>query len=316
MKGFTHFISGVAIASCFPEAVIAASTGNPLYFVLGGFGGILPDTVDFKFVRFLYRVDIEVQPDPSGFDAQMVADGIGLAIREASVRNRPVRLKLNTVRVGADAWQQYSVDLDVVGREIRVQEGPIVNTGQQAIRPPRGESVGRVKVEPEIRLDYEALVMVDIFDGPIFQMTPDRGGRVICPEFIPWHRKWTHSLVVAAGVGGGVAMIWGPLAGVVTACGYAIHVLEDQMGYMGASLCWPLSRRRSHGMGLMHAMDVFPNVFTVWLSILLIIWNLYMWTPGVMVEWNAIQILVLGVGLPLAVRAGTRWWRRQKLETD
>ena len=177
MKGFTHFISGVAIASCFPEAVIAASAGNPLYFILGGFGGILPDTIDFKFVRFLYRVDIEVQPDPSGFDAQMVADGIGMSIREASVRNRPIRLKLNTVRVGADAWQQYRIDFDVIERCIQVQEGPIVNTGQQPIRPARGDSKGRVSVEPELCLDYEAIVMVDIFDGPIFQMTrPPRSG--------------------------------------------------------------------------------------------------------------------------------------------
>ena len=65
MKGLTHFMTGVAAASCFPAAVEAGSRGNPLYFILGGVFGILPDTIDFKFLRFFQRRDIEITPDPN-----------------------------------------------------------------------------------------------------------------------------------------------------------------------------------------------------------------------------------------------------------
>ena len=60
MKGIAHFTAGVAAASFFPGAVAAAVDGNPLYFVLGGVCGLLPDTLDFKFGRFFYRHQVEI----------------------------------------------------------------------------------------------------------------------------------------------------------------------------------------------------------------------------------------------------------------
>ena len=41
MKGFSHFMSGVAVASFGPWAIEAAQNGNPIFFVLGGACGIL-----------------------------------------------------------------------------------------------------------------------------------------------------------------------------------------------------------------------------------------------------------------------------------
>ena len=58
MKGFSHFMSGVAVASFGPWAVDAALHGNPIFFILGGACGILPDTLDFKFYRFFYKHDV------------------------------------------------------------------------------------------------------------------------------------------------------------------------------------------------------------------------------------------------------------------
>ena len=52
MKGITHFTIGVAAASCVPVAVETAASGNPLYFILGGIFGLLPDTIDFKLYRY------------------------------------------------------------------------------------------------------------------------------------------------------------------------------------------------------------------------------------------------------------------------
>ena len=54
MKGISHFITGVALATFFPEVVQAGAQGS-LLPMLGGIGGILPDTLDFKFARYLKR---------------------------------------------------------------------------------------------------------------------------------------------------------------------------------------------------------------------------------------------------------------------
>ena len=59
MKGFTHFMSGIAVASCFPQAVHMASQEQSFILCLGGIFGILPDTLDFKLARYFHRSDFE-----------------------------------------------------------------------------------------------------------------------------------------------------------------------------------------------------------------------------------------------------------------
>ena len=44
MKGISHFITGVAIATFFPEVVRGGGGLGMLLPMLGGVGGILPDT--------------------------------------------------------------------------------------------------------------------------------------------------------------------------------------------------------------------------------------------------------------------------------
>ena len=106
MKGFTHFTAGLAAASFFPGAVTAAASGNPLYFILGGAFGILPDTLDFKFYRFFVKHDMEVIPDPNRADPQMIADAVAYAVNRAALTGKPVRIRLNTIPCGADCWRQ------------------------------------------------------------------------------------------------------------------------------------------------------------------------------------------------------------------
>ena len=122
MKGFTHFMVGLGAASCFPGAVAAAATGNPLYFILGGAFGILPDTLDFKFYRFFVKHDMEVIPDPDNADPKMIADAVAYAINRAALGGAPVRIRLNTIPAGADCWRQYTVRFDVAGRRVLVHE--------------------------------------------------------------------------------------------------------------------------------------------------------------------------------------------------
>jgi len=64
MKGITHFAVGRCRGFLFPRSRARGAEGNPLYFVLGGVFGLLPDTLDFRFGRFLCRHDVEVAPDP------------------------------------------------------------------------------------------------------------------------------------------------------------------------------------------------------------------------------------------------------------
>jgi hypothetical protein len=56
MKGIAHFITGVALATFFPEVVQSGAQGS-LLPMLGGIAGILPDTLDFKFARYLFSSD-------------------------------------------------------------------------------------------------------------------------------------------------------------------------------------------------------------------------------------------------------------------
>ncbi len=86
MKGIVHFVAGVAVASCFPFAVEAGANGNPLYFVLGGCFGLLPDTIDFKFSKFFYKHNIEIAPDPNNLDAEIIADAIATAVNQVNDR--------------------------------------------------------------------------------------------------------------------------------------------------------------------------------------------------------------------------------------
>ena len=115
MKGISHFVTGVTVASFFPWSVHAAVDGNPLYFILGGAFGLLPDTLDFKCYRFFYRHDVYIDPDPADPDHQAIADRIAEAIDRCAEEGREIRLKLNTIRLGVDYWQ--GVQSDLLGRQ-------------------------------------------------------------------------------------------------------------------------------------------------------------------------------------------------------
>ena len=60
MKGIAHFLTGVAVASFFPEIVYGASQNLSFGPVLGGIAGLLPDTIDFKVARYFAPLDDEI----------------------------------------------------------------------------------------------------------------------------------------------------------------------------------------------------------------------------------------------------------------
>jgi hypothetical protein len=307
MKGIAHFTVGVASAACFPGAVAAAQEGNPLYFILGGVFGLLPDTLDFKFYRFFYRHHVEVMPDPLDPDPQLVADAVTEAIDQAAESDKPFRIRLNTVRLGADLWQRYTVRFNLPAKRVEVEIGPTVDTGGTPVEPaPEKPLTAYAPLSVPVKLDYLAATDIDIFEGPIFQMTPSEDGTVT-PEFIPWHRQWSHSFLVGLMFAVPAWLIWDTLAAGVIAAAYAAHVAADQLGYMGSSLFWPLTTRRTPGLKLQHSGQALPNFFAVWLSCLLIFWNL---ARSSAVDINMAGLMLWGCIIPLgAIQLARRWVR-------
>ena len=274
MKGIAHFTAGIAAASCFPVAVQAAADGNPLYFIIGGVAGLLPDTIDFKFYRFFYRHDAEVVPDPLNPDPQLIADAVAAAVRRAAESGRPFRLRLNTCRLGPDSWQSYTVSFNREKREISVTIGPAVDTGglpdaNGQHRPRRAAAPPACHVRPEYFADFT----INAFEGPLLEMVPRNDGTVRI-AFIPWHRSRSHSFITAAAAALVILPLWGGPAAMVAFTSCSLHILLDQLGYLGSNLFFPLTSHRTPGLKLLHSDDSFANFYTVWLSILLIFINL------------------------------------------
>lgn len=319
MKGIAHFTTGVAAASFFPFAVEAAVAGNPLYFVLGGAFGILPDTLDFKFYRYFYRHDMTIAPDPLVKDPQAIADRLAEAIGRGYDSENGFRVKLNSIRMGADYWQQYAVKFDPGAGEVLVRYGPVVNTGQVPVPGtyPETPLIGRAKLPKPIEQHYDSVTKVDIFDGPSFLFQRNDKHEHVDIEFLPWHRSWTHSFTAALGFGLIVWLVWGLWqvafnasasgfihgwrALAVIALGFLGHVIEDQLGFMGSNLFAPFTRKRTKGFHIMRSGDAFPNFLTVWICMTLIFWNLYRNIPDPIHQFSFFQLIFYACILPVGV---------------
>ncbi len=312
MKGIAHFITGVALATFFPEVVQAGADGS-LLPVLGGVAGILPDTLDFKFARYFERYDLEIDPGPEP-DAGQIAEQMTEAMRCAYESGEPQNVMLHTIRLGADLWRQYSIRFAPEQGEIAVRIGPVVNTGQVPFpgSEPEGSEEARVTVGVPMVHTYDAENTIDIFSGPSFKF--ERQGDELHVHFLDWHRRWSHSLTLAAALGLLGWAIWGKWGGLIAALGVVGHVLEDQLGFMGSNLLYPFTKRRTIGLQLLRSGDAIPNFLTVWVAVALILFNLDRFSaqPRLDPWW----FLGLAVALPLVVLGGLyQWQRRGDVET-
>jgi membrane-bound metal-dependent hydrolase YbcI (DUF457 family) len=322
VKGVAHFITGVALATFLPEVVQRAAEGS-LLPMLGGIAGILPDTLDFKFVRYFERYDDEIDPGPEP-DAREIAERVAGAMRKAYGTGKPQNVMLHTIRLGADLWRQYTVRLDPEQNEVAVRIGPVVDTGQVPLpgSEPEGAAEARVKVGVPMAHTYDAENKIDIFSGPSFKF--ERQGEKLHVHFLDWHRRWSHSLTLAAALGlaaTGIAALMefltrGDLTrtplwtGLVVGLGFAGHVLEDQLGFMGSNLFYPFTKGRSTGLQLLRSGDAIPNFLTVWTATALILFNLDRFSAHPLLDprW----FLGLAVALPVAVLGGLYQWQRRR----
>lgn len=311
MKGITHFLTGMALATCFAPIVQQGAQGS-LLPVLGGVGGLLPDVLDFRFARYWAVYDDEIDPGPEP-SADEIADALLASMTKAFERGCPRRLVAYSIRLDVDLWRSYTLIFRPERGEIEVCIGPLVNGASipyPGTAPAESGSAHRACPMPFTHA-YAETYTIATFQGPSFRFVCD-GGR-LAVHFLDWHHRWTHSLLLGlglgAGVGAGLYSLSGPSVGwwggLVTAVGYCAHVLEDQLGYMGCNLLWPLTRRRTPGLGWLHAGDVAPNVLVAWTALMGAFLNLDRFSEGVRLSmgWAVrVGLLILPWVLLLAVK--------------
>ena len=265
MKGLTHFISGVAAARCFPQAMQISQLENSYIIVLGGIFGILPDTIDFKFCQFFEKYDYIVDPDPRNPDPQMIADTIAQALNDAHDSQQPKSIIMHTIKKGSDTWRQYRIFFDIDNKKVRVTMGNLVNFSK--VPYPNTELSGKTVAEADIHCQiskqvYDKETFVDIMTGPSFMFIPQKDGTIKL-DFLSWHRRWSHSLTLGVYLGLigwfllGFWLGWSKavIYGLVITSGVWVHVLQDQLGYMGSNLFW-YYKNKTIGTKTMHSGDL------------------------------------------------------------
>lgn len=315
MKGLTHYISGVAAATFFSQAMQMSQLENSFIIVLGGIFGILPDTLDFKFGQFFEKYDYIVDPDPINPDPQMIADTIAKALDDAAESKKPKSILMHTIKKGSDTWRQYKIFFDVENSKVRVTMGKLINFSK--IPYPGSELQGKTVAEAPVHCKlckqvYDKETHADIMSGPSFQFVPQKDGSVRM-DFLSWHRRWSHSLTMGVYLGVfmwlllGLWMGWDRSAiyGLVVTSGFWVHVLEDQLGYMGSNLFWPFTKEKSVGTKSMHSGDAWPNFSTIWLAVTLILFNMDANNPQQIIQFatqpylNFILYMVFVFAAPL-----------------
>lgn len=318
MKGISHFSSAIAAATFVPGVVAASAHDQSLVLLLTGAFGLMPDWLDFKFARYFERPNETIIPDPARFDAQAIARQVAEALDRAYNSGEPLSVQLDTMPLGGDRYRQYTLRFDNEHNEVVIALGPVVNSSQRPLTPtpladPESEAngarphTGSAKVNAKLNYTYDGDMKIDIFEGPSFEFR--READTVEVSFLPWHRRWTHSLVLGAAFGVATGLLFGVMAGLVVTVAYWTHVLEDQLGHLGSNLFWPLTTRRSSGLKLLHSGDPLPNFLTVWSSAMFVLYNLNRFAP--LPQFDGYVFLLWVVGLPAAVMIGAMIYQSQ-----
>ncbi|MCX6353998.1 MAG: metal-dependent hydrolase [Candidatus Aureabacteria bacterium] len=311
MKGLTHFLSGVSLASFIPAACKLANSevSSSYILVLGGLYGIMPDTLDFKIGQFISRVDHDVDADPNNPNPQKMAEQIGRAMEEAYETGRYIKVQLYPLRLGVDLWRQYVLKFDSANNEIVVVINEIVTTSQIAYlgTEPKSNRVGRYRIKCKMIETHGKPSVVDIMSGPQFGFK--RIGDRVEVGFLPWHRTWSHSFVLGFMLSIPVWLIaswltgWGMgwLYGLVAFLGFAIHITEDLTGHMGGSLLWPFQKDRTNGLCLFKASNPHANFAVDYLAVTLLLYNLSRFAPQPAIKLGPLGYALYVLVIPLTV---------------
>jgi hypothetical protein len=205
-------------------------------------------------------------------------------------------VRLYPGQAGSGQWHRYTLRFDNQAMQLSVNHGHTTST---------------VPLPCPVQSDHAFTLKTG--DGPLFiELRPSPGGRTrLCAE--PGRESWSHSLMIAGGLGILAVVIGGPVAGIIAGGACLLHCFADRLGFSGSvPLLFPLIRERSPGYQLiLPSRAAAFNVSVIWLSLLLVAWN---GIRGALPDSSVpslISFLLLGGALPLTLA----WWIIRKLET-
>lgn len=222
---------------------------------------------------------------------QYIANMIARAIDAAFESGKMVTVKVLNIRMKGDVYRRFIVHYDSENQCVKVYMGPLVSTGGlpfEGTDTPSYRKVGEARTKYPFRKVYPRPTVVDAFSGPEigFQKVETAGKAVVEEVFIPWHRGFSHSftaglllalpLIVFLRLLGYQHFFELTLASML---GYWMHVVEDQMGFMGSILLPPITKKRVPGLMLGPRIYGAMNFAAAWLMISLMVWNLNRYIP-------------------------------------
>jgi len=279
MKGITHFIMGIMALTFIKSFVVGAVLEDSLVILLGGIFGLMPDTLDFKFLVYMETHDVVIDPDPYDMRPHEIASKVAEAINRAGTLKpgKMVKLQLHTLRLGPDLWQSYSLFFDTRKSEVVVKVGPhVTSSGVQCLGtgPPADKASGVVKFIPKLIDRYGKPTTLKGFSGPSYGFLKKKDGSVEV-IFIPFHRRSGHSLTLGALFALiGYLLTNRPIIALAIFVPWTLHLILDQFGSMGNNLFWPLTKQRTSGLYIVNAANPFWNAFAVYSCLALILWNM------------------------------------------
>ncbi|MEM1689593.1 MAG: metal-dependent hydrolase [Candidatus Hadarchaeales archaeon] len=312
MRGLTHFIVGLTIATFFKSLVFGAAAEDSLIILLGGIFGLLPDTIDFKFLIYMEEHDTVIDPHPDKIDPKEIAEKVAEGINKAAEMKpgKMYKIKLHTIRLGPDLWRQYSVFFNAKEKKVEVRVGPHVTTSGVPIpgtEPPEEKAYASAKFKPNIIETYGKPTEIKGFGGPSFGFLKREDGSVEI-IFIPFHRRAGHSITLGlllSAVVGAILRNW--IAWLVAFLGWLGHIIFDSYGHMGGNLFWPFTKKRLGGLQLVSASDPFWNSLIVYSCMAIILWNLNKYNALVSSSYAVPAILRLGLPIYLLLIICVPW---------
>ncbi len=295
MKGITHFIMGIMALTFIKSFMVGAVLEDSIVIILGGIFGLMPDTLDFKFLVYMETHDVVIDPDPYDMRPQEIANKVAEAINRAGTLKpgKMVKLQTHTLRLGPDLWQSYSLFFDTRNSEAIVRVGPHVTmSGVQSLgtEPPADKALGATKFTPKLIDRYGKPTTLKGFSGPTYGFLKKKDGSVEV-VFIPWHRRSGHSLTLGALFALiGYLLTARPVIALAIFVPWTLHLILDQFGSMGNNLFWPLTKQRTSGLYIVNAGHPFWNSFVVYSCVALILWN--------MNRFNTPMSVAFGTGVP------------------
>ncbi len=302
MRGLTHFMMGMMVATFFKSLMVGAAMQDSLLIILGGVFGLLPDTLDFKFLVYVEPQDAVIDPDPHNMNPQDIAEKIAAEINHTDQMEpgKMRRLQTHTLKLGPDLWQSYSINFNKAKRQVEVKVGPHVTmSGMPAFgtEPPTDKAFGVARYNPKLIDVYGRATEVKGFSGPSFGFLKRKDGAVEV-VFIPFHRRSGHSMTmgfVFALIGWLLTGVW-QVGGVILA-GWTMHIALDSFGHLGNNLFWPVMKQRTSGLYLVSASNPYWNAFAIYSCIALIFWNMNMYNASVSPAYTVAWMTSLGPAL-------------------